>query len=733
LGNALRSLGRTKEAIQHVRRAIELRPDYPEALYNLGIALTQDGAYDEAGEALTRALEMNPANAHVHNSMGIVRMNQTRWEDALMSFLQAIRLKADLPSAHFNAGNALVELRRTEEALAAFHEAVRLDPKFADAFNSLGNALREADRLDESIEAFEQALQLRPGFAEAYNNLGIALARQNRYELAIKNYEKALELRPHYAAAHNNLGIAYANQLEFAKALLSYQQAIAIKSDYTEAYNNMAIVQTQQGQYEEAFASYHRAIELKPNYAEAHSNLGIALTEAGRTDEALANYAKALELREHYPDAHMNRALTLLLVGEFAAGWEEYEWRWKCKDFNARNFSQPRWGGEPLDGRRILLHTEQGLGDTFQFVRYARLVRERGGQVIVRCPKPLIPLLKLCPDVAEVCLEGGDTPPFDVHLPLLSLPNVLGTRLDNVPAEVPYLYPDSALVEHWQRQLSYIRGLKVGVNWQGNPRYRGDRHRSIPLAHFAPLAAVEGVRLISLQKGFGTEQLREVRFSVTELGPQVDEAAGAFMDTAAVLKNLDVLVTSDTALAHLAGALGVPVWLALPYAPDWRWMLGRDDSPWYPTMRLFRQSRQGDWEDVFQRIGKALEFEATRRLDGGTVLVPLPLGKLVDLIVALELDLESAPPDGEQLLRLRQRHQELNEILTSALRGRMNPRLQKVKEELQLTKRRHRELESQIRHLDAASPGPPDPVGLLLQLDELQKTQVELQEAIAMS
>ena len=403
-----------------------------------------------------------------------------------------------------------------------------------------------------------------------------------------------------------------------------------MRPDYAEAHNNLAIVLTKEGGFDEAIAEYHRALEIRKEYPEAHNNLGIALMECGQTGEALAEFDKALELRQEYPDVRMNRSLTYLIVGDFERGWREYENRWKCKEFKPRGFVQPRWNGEPLEGKRILLHTEQGIGDTLQFVRYARLVKERGGVVLIGATKPLQRILRLCPYLDGIFLEGAELPEFDVQLPLMSLPYVFGTHAETIPAGEPYLFADPGLITRWRKELSYIDAFKVGINWQGNPKFRGDYRRSIPLAHFGELATVPGVRLISLQKGFGTEQLKDARFSVTELGGQVDEAAGPFMDTAAVLKNLDLFVTSDTALAHLAGGLGVPVWLALPYAPDWRWQLSRSDCPWYPNMRLFRQAQFDDWSPVFEKIAKALRKVVSQKRRNGSYRVPLSRGELLD-------------------------------------------------------------------------------------------------------
>jgi hypothetical protein len=303
-------------------------------------------------------------------------------------------------------------------------------------------------------------------------------------------------------------------------------------------------------------------------------------------------------------------ALAWLLMGNFEQGWREYEWRWKCEDWPPAmaSLAPPFWDGSPVEGKTILLHPEQGLGDILQFIRYAALAKQRGANVLVGCPRQLYKLLRGCRGIDQLILDVP-LPAFHAHAPLLSLPKIFGTTLATVPATVPYLFADAELTAHWRQELNRFAAFKIGISWQGNPKYRGDAFRSIPLVNFEPLARLVGVRLFSLQKGPGIEQLGTVanRFPVTDLGTNLDEAAGAFTDTAAIMKNLDLVVTSDTALAHLAGALGVPVWVGLPKVANWRWLLDREDSPWYPTMRLFRQEEHGNWQQVFERMASEVK------------------------------------------------------------------------------------------------------------------------------
>jgi tetratricopeptide (TPR) repeat protein len=456
-------------------------------------------------------------------------------------------------------------------------------------------------------------LQTEPAHVQAWVLLGASCHRQGRVAEAVAGYREAVRLQPGYAGAHSNLGVALRDQGDLDGAIAAYEQALGLNPALADAHNNLGNALGQKGRYEAAEMCFRQALRLKPDYAEAHCNLGNVLRDAGRHAEALACFEQALRLNPGHAESHFNRALEWLRAGNFQAGWPEFEWRWRLKELRPTAFRQPRWDGAPLAGKTVLLYAEQGLGDTLQFVRFAPLVRQRGGRVVVACAASLHPLLARTPAIDQLAALGEPLPDFDVQAPLLSLGGVLGITLANLPAEVPYLFPDPALVERWRPEVADAPGFKVGIAWQGNPGQRVDRWRSFPLRVFSPLARMPGVRLFSLQKGPGTEQLRDVPgWGITDLGGRLDEGTGAFMDTAAVMKHLDLVITCDTAVAHLAGGLGVPVWVPLPAAADWRWLLGRDDSPWYPTLRLFRQTRLGDWAEVFERIAVELPRAGAR-------------------------------------------------------------------------------------------------------------------------
>jgi Tfp pilus assembly protein PilF len=470
-----------------------------------------------------------------------------------------------------------------------------------------GLALHRAGDLRAAEQIYRQVLAVQPAHADALHRLG-ALGLQTGHAVeAVRLLEQAVAIDPSVAEYHNNLGSAYLTVGRNDEARARCEAAIRLDPAMPDGHYNLGLALYALGQLDEAAASYRRCLKLRPTNPFAQNNLGDLLREQGSPDEALAHLNQAIVLAPEYAKAHYNRSLVWLGQGRLAEGWTEYEWRLRCPDVNPRKFAEPQWNGEPLSDQQLLVHAEQGLGDTFQFIRYLPLVRERCQSVTVEAPAALIPLLTTS-GVKNLVVPGAPRPPFDVQIPLMSLARIFSPSLDKVPNKVPFLAADAALCEHWRGELSKFPGYRVGIFWQGRTSYRADRFRSVALSQFAPLAQVRGVRLFGLQKGPGSEQISSVRgqFHVVDLGSAADARSGPFMDTAAIMKNLDLIVTSDTAGAHLAGALGVPVWCALRASPDWRWLADRDDSPWYPTMRLFRQTSAGDWPGVFQRMAAAL-------------------------------------------------------------------------------------------------------------------------------
>ncbi len=428
-----------------------------------------------------------------------------------------------------------------------------------------------------------------------------------------------MQVGPDKAQTYNGLGTIFARQDRTHDAIRCYQEALRLKPDYAEVHNNLGTVFEQQGKLEEAFACYQQAVRVKPTYAEAINNLGFIAYGRNNLDEAMRHYDTALRLKPALGVARSNRSILLLLHGDFVNGWADYEARLTVPRLPRRTFPQPRWDGSRLDGRTILLHAEQGLGDTLQFIRYAPLVHGQGGKVVVECQPPLLRLLTGARGIDQLVATGTPLPPFDVQSPLPSLPGIFRATLETLPNEMPYLQAEAKLVAHWRQELQSLRGWRVGIAWQGNPANLRDKPRSFPLRCFAKIAAIDGVQLISLQYGPGTDQLAALNgeFPVVNLTNRLGEGEGegegcdSFANIAAIMANLDLVMSCDTSIAHLAGALGRNVWVPLPVVPDWRWLLGREDSPWYPTMRLFRQTSDGNWPDVFERMAAALRSLVT--------------------------------------------------------------------------------------------------------------------------
>ena len=373
-----------------------------------------------------------------------------------------------------------------------------------------GNGLMVQGRFAEAAIRYEHVLRLRPEFAEAHNNLGVALAELGDLMAAVDQYRKALRLRPDFAEAHYDLGNALRELGVFEESESSYQQALRLKPDWPEVWTNLGLACFAQGKFEQAVQSHKQALRLKADFAEAHNNLGIALQIQGKLDKSLPHFDQAIELRPDFALAHCNRALAWLLLGDFARGWPEYEWRWNVSGFPPLPSGVSLWDGSPLTGKTILLYAEQGLGDSLQFIRYARLVQGRGGRVIVLCRPQLLRILGTSPGVDEVAVETRDLPSFDVQAALMSLPRIFQTPLASVPADVPYLFADASLEAVWRHEIGELRRFKIGIVWQGSPRHANDRQRSIPLALFSTLSRLPGVQLFSLQKGAGGEQIRQL-------------------------------------------------------------------------------------------------------------------------------------------------------------------------------------------------------------------------------
>jgi tetratricopeptide (TPR) repeat protein len=649
-------------------------------------------------EHLQRSLALQPGRFDVHCNLGVAFFRLGRFEEAIACYREALRLQPASASAHNNLGNALRAANRSAEAVEPLREALHLRPDFPEAHCNLGQVLATLGKTDEALEAYQQALRLRPDFATAHRKKGILLAQKDQPADAISCLREATRLEPNSDEAFFHLGNALRETGQLEEAIASYQTALRLRPESIATANNLGVSLVELQRYAEADAVYRSALRHAPDHPTTLNNLGVALKGTHQLDEAQDCFARVLRTDPDHVEAHRNRAMTWLLAGDFARGLPEYEWRLRQPGRDVAPFGKPRWDGSPLAGRTILLHTEQGLGDTLQFVRYGALLREQGTRVLLLAPRVLAPLLRSCPAIDQVVVPGEAVPSCDVQAPLMSLPWLCRTTLDTIPRQIPYLTVDEGRIQRWAGVLRSLQGFRVGIAWQGSPHYVADRGRSIPLCHFRSLAEVEGVRLVGLQKGPGLEQLAGVDFPVISFDRQMDEGGGAFLDTAALMRNLDLVVTSDSAVAHLAGALGVRTWLVLGVTPDWRWLLDREDSPWYPTLRLFRQTAVGEWEPVFTRVAEELTRLGRQSTANPGVPIEVSPGELLDRLSILRIKnrriadadkRERVRKELHALLQVRARHlPELAELtqLEADLQG-VNEAMWEVEDALRLCER----------------------------------------------
>ena len=590
------------------RQALALRPDHFDALHLCGVLMHQRGRSAEALDLIAAALVENVRVAAAHCNHGLVLAALGRLDEALQSYTRALALKPDYAEAHFNKGNALAALTRNEEAIDSYRQALAIRPGYASALLNCAQLLQKCGRTAEAIASFDRALSIVAPNADILIARGNAYFAARSFAAALADYDAAAALQPDAAPVHNNRGNALRELRRHEEALAAYDRAIALKPDYAEAHNNRGNAALEMNRMNEALACYDRALTLKPDYADALVNRGTALRHLGRTEQALASFDFAIALAPNLPAAHWNKALGYLAVGDFARGWPGYEWRWKgATDLKPRNFRQPQWRGEDLSVKTVLLHGEQGFGDSIQFVRYVPAVAARGGRVVLEIPDDLRPLVASMPGIAALARRGDALPPFDVHCPLMSLPLAFGTTLETIPAAVPYLHAPPERVAAWRTRLSTLNAPRVGLVWSGKPSHKNDHNRSIPLALLAPLLAQPGISFVSLQKDYReSDSAALIRTPLARL----DRALADFADTAGVIAALDLVIAVDTATAHLAGAMGKPLWLLLPAVGDWRWLQGRNDSPWYPTARLFRQRDIGDWPSVIRDVARELALFA---------------------------------------------------------------------------------------------------------------------------
>jgi tetratricopeptide (TPR) repeat protein len=500
--------------------------------------------------------------------------------------------------------DALVHHRagRLGEAEAIYRQVLARTPTHANALHLLGVVQGQRGQPLAAIELIGRAIAIRGDVADYHANLGEYLRHAGRLEESGVSFRRAIEMRGDDAGFHNGLGVTLIESREIEAAIGEFQTAVGLSGDHAQARNNLAGVLREAGRLDEALAEVKRAIELQPGMFAAYNHLGLVLFDQGKYPEAIEAYLHAIALKPDYAKAHTNLSQAYLVLGDYPRGWEEYEWRVGVASIvGTRKFDRPRWDGKEAAGKTIFVHTEQGFGDMIQFVRFVPELIRRGARVILESPAELARIFQ---GFGEVLKPGTVIPAHDVHCPLLSLAGIFGVRVESIPAPIPYLKAEAGLVEQWKRRFDAgDKRMRVGIVWGGRATHTNDRKRSMKLRQFGPLASVRRAAFYSLQKGAASASTPPPGLVLTDWTSEL----GDFADTAALVENLDLLITADTAVAHLAGAMGKRVWVLVPKAPDWRWMLEREDSPWYPTMRLFRQKSAGDWDEVFERVREELE------------------------------------------------------------------------------------------------------------------------------
>ena len=584
-------------------------PNDPLLLARMGLFYMNLGNHDEAVRYLERSLDILPHDLYALRHKGRYKKTTAMYEKILR-----------VQPKHFDALQLLGTIAKSSKdyrrAVELMDSAIEMVPRHAPSYANRGDALKELTQLDAALASYDKAIEIDAEYAEAYKNRGNALVALKQLDAALASYEKAIEINADYAEAYYNCGVVLRELKRLEPAVASYDKAIAIKADFAEAYNNRGIALTELKHLDAAAASCERAIAINPDYADAYANRGFIFKELLQLDAAVASYEKAIEIKADFASAHWNLSLCNLLRGNFERGWLGYEWRWKNEAVSSvigkRNFLQPLWlGNESLNGKTILLFAEQGLGDALQFCRYAKSVAALGANVILEVQHPLVKLLGSLEGVSQIVARGDALPEFDYQCPLLSLPLAFRTKLATIPASQRYVVSNREKVAEWQIELGKRTKPRIGMVWSGSAGHKRDADRSLSLNQMAKLLSND-YQFISLQKEI-SETDAQILAEYNEIEHWGDEL-NDFADTAALCELMDVVISVDTSVAHLAGAIGKAVWVLLQFSPDWRWLLDRSDSPWYPSAKLCRQERIGDWDGVLEEVKADLAiFCATLR------------------------------------------------------------------------------------------------------------------------
>lgn len=597
--------------------------------FKKALAFHQSGNAESAKEIYLRLLGAYSTNPRLLNNLAMIEFQQGHFESGLKYVEKSLGLDSSQFAAYGNRGAALFALGRADEAHENYNKAINLNQNYAEAYYNRGILHEKYERLLEALKDYDKAIEIKSDYANAYNNRGNILKKLEKYDEALASYENAIKSNPYHTEAYSNRGVILKQLKDYPAAITSFLKAIDLNNNYADAYYNCGNTFIELNNFKDALTFLNKAILINPNYASAYISQGNVLIELKKFDEALISYDKSIALNSNssihlskrspeqkflnvsstydLADTHWNKALLKILLGEYEQGWDLYEYRRLRKDQEKYypNYSKPLWlGKESLNSKVLYLYPEQGLGDFIQFCRYILLVEKLGASVILRAPIPLISVINSIGLNARIVKSHEEVDSYDFHCPIMSLPLAFKTTLDNIPNAMPYLFSDAAKKNHWKNKMAGSTTLKVGLVWSGSKNHMKDQSRSLRLEQLKPLFDLP-VNFYSLQK----EVREEDQATLSQLSQiqQYSQELNDFSDTAAMVDNLDLIISVDTSVAHLAGAMAKNVWILISYLPDYRWMLDREDSPWYPTARLFRQPNIGDWESVIGNVKQALQ------------------------------------------------------------------------------------------------------------------------------
>ncbi len=606
--------GNKKEVVRLLRKALTLNPKYLEAHNNLGNALQSQGKLHDAIKSYKNALIIKPDFAEAHYNLGNTYQKDGDFDKAIKSYRSALEIKPKLSEAHFNLGNTFYKKGDIINSINSYNNAITIKPDSPAYHFNLGTILQENGNLGNAIYSFQEAIKLNNNFPEAYNNLGNTFLQQGENNKAIKSYRKAIEINPIYAEAYNNLGNALHLVGDLINAITACKKAIKVRTNFSEAYLNLANIYKDNNDIQNSIRFYTLALKYKPNFAEAYNNFGHIFLEKGNINVAIKYYKKAIELKDRFPEAHYNLGNSLLLIGNYKQGWEEYEYRFSKKQPSTPH-AKPmikKWDGGKLYGQSLLLVSEQGLGDTLQFMRYILYLKTNGIKVNFCAQKELHNLITVSKiDRNPLLAEQVESIHEGQWLPLLSLPKYLEINQKNALIKSPYIKTTPKLLNKWKKKLRHENMTIIGINWQGNKDTEKNnlKGRSFKLELLSPLAKINNIRLVSLQKGYGSEQLENCSFKNKFVSCQHQiNNNWDFLETAAIIANCDYVITSDTSVAHLSGGMGKETWLLLHKIPDWRWGTHGERTFWYPSMKLFRQKELNKWQEVIEKVVIELKF-----------------------------------------------------------------------------------------------------------------------------